>query len=79
MAFLSCLAKAESMRLKGLVGVFRELQDIIPFGNNPVFRWLFGWAVRTPSHLDFPTVRLLDLLYGPEKSIQSSAKAFDGL
>ena len=49
MAFLFCLAKAESMRLKGLVGVFRELQDIIPFGNNPVFRWLFGWAVRPPT------------------------------
>ena len=66
------------MRLKGLVGVFRELQDIIPFGNNPVFRWLFGWAVRTPSHHHSPTVRLCDLLYGPEKSIQSSANAFDG-
>ena len=71
--------KAESMRLKGLVGVFRELQDIIPFGNNPVFRWLFGWAVRTPSHHHFPTARLLDLLYGPEKSIQSiPCKTFDG-
>ena len=25
--------------------IFWELQDIIPFGNNVVFRWLFGWAV----------------------------------
>lgn len=25
--------------------IFWELQDIIPFGNNPVFRYLFGWIV----------------------------------
>lgn len=25
--------------------IFWELQDIIPFGNNPVFRFLFGWVV----------------------------------
>eukprot|EP01052_Picozoa_sp_SAG31_P007571 SAG31_NODE_362_length_16904_cov_7.893218_8_plen_380_part_00 len=25
--------------------LFWELQDIIPFGNHVVFRWLFGWAV----------------------------------
>lgn len=25
--------------------IFWELQDIIPFGNNPIFRYLLGWAV----------------------------------
>ena len=25
--------------------IFWELQDIIPFGNHWLFRWLFGWAV----------------------------------
>lgn len=25
--------------------LFWELQDIIPFGNNVVFRWLFGWLM----------------------------------
>ncbi|XP_072032621.1 delta(24)-sterol reductase-like [Amphiura filiformis] len=25
--------------------IFWELQDIIPFGNNPIFRYLFGWMV----------------------------------
>ena len=25
--------------------IFWELEDIIPFGNHVVFRWLFGWAV----------------------------------
>lgn len=25
--------------------IFWELEDIIPFGNQVVFRWLFGWAV----------------------------------
>jgi delta24-sterol reductase len=25
--------------------IFWELQDIIPFGNHPVYRWLLGWAL----------------------------------
>lgn len=25
--------------------IFWEIQDIIPFGNNPVFRYLFGWMI----------------------------------
>ena len=25
--------------------IFWELEEIIPFGNHPVFRWLLGWAV----------------------------------
>lgn len=25
--------------------IFWQLQDIIPFGNNFLFRWLFGWAI----------------------------------
>lgn len=33
------------------------LQDIIPFGNNPVFRWLFGWMVP-------PKIALLKLTQG---------------
>lgn len=34
-----------------------SLQDIIPFGNNPVFRALFGWMVP-------PKVSLLKLTQG---------------
>nr|XP_039255655.1 delta(24)-sterol reductase-like [Styela clava] len=37
--------------------IFWELQDIIPFGNNPVFRFLFGWLVP-------PKVSLLKLTQG---------------
>lgn len=33
------------------------LQDIIPFGNNPLFRWLFGWMVP-------PKISLLKLTQG---------------
>jgi len=25
--------------------IFWELNDIVPFGNNPIFRYLFGWAM----------------------------------
>lgn len=32
-------------------------QDIIPFGNNPLFRWLFGWMVP-------PKISLLKLTQG---------------
>ncbi|XP_022317755.2 delta(24)-sterol reductase-like isoform X1 [Crassostrea virginica] len=37
--------------------IFWELQDIIPFGNHPVFRYLFGWAVP-------PKISLLKLTQG---------------
>lgn len=37
--------------------IFWELQDIIPFGNNPIFRYLFGWAVP-------PKISLLKLTQG---------------
>ncbi|XP_055800226.1 delta(24)-sterol reductase-like [Salvelinus fontinalis] len=37
--------------------IFWELQDIIPFGNHPVFRWLFGWMVP-------PKISLLKLTQG---------------
>lgn len=37
--------------------IFWELQDIIPFGNNPVFRHLFGWMVP-------PKISLLKLTQG---------------
>uniref|UniRef100_A0A3P8UZR1 Delta(24)-sterol reductase n=1 Tax=Cynoglossus semilaevis TaxID=244447 RepID=A0A3P8UZR1_CYNSE len=37
--------------------IFWELQDIIPFGNNPIFRWLFGWMVP-------PKISLLKLTQG---------------
>ncbi|XP_069088714.1 delta(24)-sterol reductase [Pleurodeles waltl] len=37
--------------------IFWELQDIIPFGNNPVFRSLFGWMVP-------PKISLLKLTQG---------------
>ncbi len=37
--------------------IFWEIQDIIPFGNNPVFRYLFGWLVP-------PKVSLLKLTQG---------------
>lgn len=34
-----------------------SLKDIIPFGNNPVFRYLFGWMVP-------PKISLLKLTQG---------------
>ncbi|XP_010789461.1 delta(24)-sterol reductase [Notothenia coriiceps] len=37
--------------------IFWELQDIIPFGNNPIFRWVFGWMVP-------PKISLLKLTQG---------------
>ncbi|KAH9499915.1 Delta(24)-sterol reductase [Bulinus truncatus] len=37
--------------------IFWMLEDIIPFGNHPVFRWLFGWMVP-------PKVSLLKLTQG---------------
>lgn len=37
--------------------IFWELQDIIPFGNNPIFRYLFGWTVP-------PKISLLKLTQG---------------
>ncbi|XP_013414441.1 delta(24)-sterol reductase [Lingula anatina] len=37
--------------------IFWELQDIIPFGNHPVFRYLFGWMVP-------PKISLLKLTQG---------------
>lgn len=37
--------------------IFWELQDIVPFGNNPVFRFLLGWLVP-------PKVSLLKLTQG---------------
>ncbi|XP_015422478.1 PREDICTED: delta(24)-sterol reductase [Myotis davidii] len=37
--------------------IFWELQDIIPFGNNPIFRYLFGWMVP-------PKISLLKLTQG---------------
>ncbi|KAJ8388495.1 hypothetical protein AAFF_G00133710 [Aldrovandia affinis] len=37
--------------------IFWELQDIIPFGNNPLFRYLFGWMVP-------PKISLLKLTQG---------------
>ncbi|XP_026883717.2 delta(24)-sterol reductase [Electrophorus electricus] len=37
--------------------IFWELQDIIPFGNNPLFRYAFGWMVP-------PKISLLKLTQG---------------
>lgn len=37
--------------------IFWQLQDIIPFGNNPLFRYLFGWMVP-------PKISLLKLTQG---------------
>merc|ERR1719150_654145 len=37
--------------------IFWEIQDIIPFGNNPIFRYLFGWLIP-------PKVSLLKLTQG---------------
>ncbi|XP_028818208.1 delta(24)-sterol reductase [Denticeps clupeoides] len=37
--------------------IFWELQDIIPFGNNPLFRYVFGWMVP-------PKISLLKLTQG---------------
>ncbi|KAJ3600123.1 hypothetical protein NHX12_034073 [Muraenolepis orangiensis] len=37
--------------------IFWEMQDIIPFGNHPVFRWLLGWMVP-------PKISLLKLTQG---------------
>jgi hypothetical protein len=43
--------------VSGYRSIFWELQDIIPFGNNPIFRFLFGWLVP-------PKVSLLKLTQG---------------
>ena len=40
-----------------VVYVMSFLQDIIPFGNNPIFRWVFGWMVP-------PKISLLKLTQG---------------
>lgn len=50
------------MEIPGPVGPFSPLptfvfQDIIPFGNNPIFRYLFGWMVP-------PKISLLKLTQG---------------
>ena len=37
--------------------IFWEIQDIIPFGNNVLFRYLFGWLIP-------PKVSLLKLTQG---------------
>ena len=37
--------------------IFWEIQDIIPFGNNVIFRYLFGWLIP-------PKVSLLKLTQG---------------
>uniref|UniRef100_A0A671MWQ1 24-dehydrocholesterol reductase n=1 Tax=Sinocyclocheilus anshuiensis TaxID=1608454 RepID=A0A671MWQ1_9TELE len=39
------------------LSIFWELQDIIPFGNNPLFRYVFGWMVP-------PKISLLKLTQG---------------
>lgn len=28
---------------------FWTMEEIIPFGNHPLFRWLLGWALPPPS------------------------------
>ncbi|KAK6314002.1 hypothetical protein J4Q44_G00154610 [Coregonus suidteri] len=47
------LPQTHTIHLLGAPG----LQDIIPFGNHPVFRWLFGWMVP-------PKISLLKLTQG---------------
>jgi hypothetical protein len=44
-----CTAKGDTLK-QGLYfrhsrSIFWEIQDIIPFGNNVVFRYLFGWLI----------------------------------
>ncbi|XP_002740991.1 delta(24)-sterol reductase [Saccoglossus kowalevskii] len=68
--------------------IFWELQDIIPFGNNPIFRYLCGWMVPPKISLlkltQGETIRRLyeqhhviqDMLV-PLETLDSSLKCFD--
>jgi delta24-sterol reductase len=44
--------------------LFWEMQDIVPFGNNLVFRWLFGWTMPPkPSLMKLTQTEALRRLY----------------
>ena len=45
------------MYISAFRSIFWEIQDIIPFGNNILFRYLFGWLIP-------PKVSLLKLTQG---------------
>jgi hypothetical protein len=44
-----CTAKGDTLKqdlyFRHSRSIFWEIQDIIPFGNNVVFRYLFGWLI----------------------------------
>lgn len=51
--------------------LFWELQDIIPFANHPLFRYVFGWAV--PPHISFlklTTTEKLSQIYDQAHVVQ---------
>ena len=60
LSFLKKLSAAPKMTITYMFffrSIFWEIQDIIPFGNNVVFRYLFGWLIP-------PKVSLLKLTQG---------------
>jgi len=70
--------------------IFWEIQDIIPFGNNVVFRYLFGWLIPPKvSLLKLTTGETLRKLYEekhmiqdmlvPVASLKQSLEVFDDL
>merc|ERR1712107_775503 len=51
--------------------IFWEIQDIIPFGNNVVFRYLFGWLIPPKvSLLKLTQGKTLKRLYATQHMIQ---------
>ena len=59
--------------------IFWEIQDIIPFGNHPIFRYLFGWLVPPKvSLLKLTQGKTLKRLYETKHMIQVGIEANQG-
>ena len=54
MIFLNSTPLNFNYDLRHSRSIFWEIQDIIPFGNNVVFRYLFGWLV--PPKVNFKVI-----------------------
>lgn len=51
--------------------LFWELQDIVPFGNNPAFRWLLGWTMPPKiSFLKLTQTKTIKELYDKHHVVQ---------
>lgn len=60
--------------------IFWELQDIIPFGNNPVFRYTMGWAVPPKvSLLKLTQTEAVKIMYETSHVIQDMMVPVDSL